>query len=309
MPGAYAHITAVNIASETYRVQAAGISREAAIALGRYKGFLELGAVSPDYPYLDVGFGSSAKKWADKMHYTNTGFMVGHGIEHLFSVRQEAREKCIAWLLGYAAHLVADLTIHPIVELRVGPYHENAADHRTCEMHQDAYIFNRMNVGEVGASEHLDSGISRCCGKDDSSLDEDIKALWLAMLSSNYPDEFETNRPDPDSWHSGFKTIVDTVEEGYKLFPIARHVAADKGLTYPARENIDSSFIEELKTPSGTAHYDEIFDRAVSNIIQMWKQISDDLNQKEPTILAQLGNWNLDTGRDENGQLVYWGVA
>jgi len=309
MPGAYAHITAVNIASETHRLQSAGISREASIALGRYKGFLELGAVSPDYPYLDIGFGSSAKKWADKMHYRDTGYMIGHGIEHLSSVGQAAREKCIAWLLGYAAHLVADLTIHPIVELRVGPYHENAGDHRTCEMHQDAYIFDRLELGPIGVSEHLDSGISRCCGDDDSLLDEDIKALWLAMLSTNYPDDFSSNEPDPDSWHAGFKKIVDTVEEGYKLFPIARHVAADKGLTYPASNNIDQSFIEDLKTPLGAAHYDQIFDKAVSNITQMWKQISDDLNQQEPELIAHLGNWNLDTGRDENGQLVYWGVA
>lgn len=309
MPGAYAHITAVNIASETDRIQEAGISKEAAMALGKCLPYLELGAVSPDYPYLDIGFGSSAKKWADKMHYTSTGYMIGHGIEHLSDVRPEARNKCIAWLFGYAAHVVADLTIHPIVELRVGPYHKNAADHRTCEMHQDAYIFDRMNVGEVGASEHLDSGISRCCGEDESLLDEDIKALWLAMLSTNYPNEFSTNKPDPDNWHAGFKRIVDTVEEGYQLFPIARHVAADKGLTYPAKENIDPSFIENLQTPSGTAHYDEIFDKAVANIVQMWKQISDDLNQQEPELMSQLGNWNLDTGRDENNQLVYWGVA
>ena len=309
MPGAYAHITAVNIANETGRIQEAGISRETALALGRYPQYLELGAVSPDYPYLDLGFGSSAKEWADNMHYTNTGYMIGHGIQHLSSVRQDAREKCIAWLCGYAAHVVADLTIHPIVELRVGPYQQNATDHRTCEMHQDAYIFERMNVGELGASEHLDSGISRCSGEDGSLLDEDIKALWLAMLSTNYPDEFTTNKPDPDSWHAGFKRIVDIVEEGYKLFPIARHVAADKGLTYPAREDIDPSFIEDLKTPSGTAHYDEIFDKAVSNIVQMWKQISDDLDKQDSELMAQLGNWDLDTGRDENDQLVYWSVA
>jgi hypothetical protein len=163
-----------------------------------------------------------------------------------------------------------------------------------------------MNLGEVGASEHLDSGIARCSGREGLLMDEDIKALWLAMLFSNYPDEFKNNQPDPDSWHAGFKRIVDTVEEGHKLFPIARHVAADLGLTYPSSENIDESFIQDLRTPSGRAHYDEIFDTAVNNIVLMWKQISDALDQKKPELQAKLGSWNLDTGRDENGELVYW---
>jgi len=51
--------------------------------------------------------------------------------------------------------VVADVTIHPILELKVGSYAEHKMGHRTCEMHQDAYIFQRLNLGDVGLSEHL----------------------------------------------------------------------------------------------------------------------------------------------------------
>jgi hypothetical protein len=35
-------------------------------------------------------------------------------------------------------------------------------------MHQDAYIFQRWNIGEIGVAEHLDSGIWGCCDRPGS---------------------------------------------------------------------------------------------------------------------------------------------
>ena len=48
MPGAYAHITLVNLLKETRRLQAFNIPTEIATALLDYFKFVELGAVSPD---------------------------------------------------------------------------------------------------------------------------------------------------------------------------------------------------------------------------------------------------------------------
>ena len=53
MPGSYAHITLVNEASEKRRLKGiAGFPREAVDAAGLHLNFLELGCISPDYPYL-----------------------------------------------------------------------------------------------------------------------------------------------------------------------------------------------------------------------------------------------------------------
>ena len=72
MPGSYAHITLVNQASEKRGPQKIiGFPREAVRCCWPTAEFLELGCISPDYPYLDVISGD-LKKWADSMHYTHT---------------------------------------------------------------------------------------------------------------------------------------------------------------------------------------------------------------------------------------------
>src|SRR4030066_130910 len=137
MPGSYAHITLVNEASEKRRLKSiAGFPREAIDAAGLHLNFLELGCISPDYPYLDITSGDS-KKWADAMHYTHTCQAISVGSDLVRQLPQGvSKEKCLAWLMGYTAHVITDMFVHPVVELKVGPYAGNETPHRRCEMHQ-----------------------------------------------------------------------------------------------------------------------------------------------------------------------------
>jgi hypothetical protein len=80
MPGAYAHLTMVNLAKEPGRLEKQGFPPEAIVPVLDYFRFCELGAVSPDYPYLDIAH-SSAGEWADRMHYQKTGDMIKAGVE------------------------------------------------------------------------------------------------------------------------------------------------------------------------------------------------------------------------------------
>ena len=269
--------------------------------------FCELGAVSPDYPYLAVG-DDNAAKWADMMHYVNTGEMIKAGIRHVSQLQGEDKRKAFAWLLGYSAHVATDVTIHPVVELKVGPYAENKTAHRTCEMHQDAYIFQRLNLGPLGLSEHLDSGIWGCCEANTNHLDPAISGLWASMLSATYPEEFKANPPDINKWHRRFKVMVDDIgEEGNHLMPIARHLAVDCGLTYPARNEIDLQYIKSLKVPTGRMSYDAIFDKAISSVGSIWSLVATGIFGGDMTYQTIIGSWNLDTGKDSSGKLVFWG--
>lgn len=307
MPGAYAHITLVNHLREPARLESLpDFPFEIIPAILKNFKFCELGAVSPDYPYLALGDGGAAS-WADAMHYSRTVDMILSGIRHINALgNSNARSKCIAWLMGYAAHVATDVTVHPIVQLKVGPYEENKKAHRVCEMNQDAYIFQRLNLGGIGLSEHLDTGIC-ACGDGSGKLDEDIKALWSAMLNEVYASMVQSNPPDLDGWHSGFKMVVDNfAEEGYRLLPLARHVAVNAGLTYPDVQNIDNQYIENLKTPTGVEHYDAIFDSAVSNVGLIWSEIANTLVGSQSPVQRLVSNWNLDTGENDNGQLVFW---
>lgn len=122
MPGAYAHITLVNMLREPKRLESIkSFPTDAISAILDYFKFCELGAVSPDYPYLALG-DSNAKKWADEMHYTRTGSMIHAGVRLLKNMQGESKRKGLAWLLGYSAHVATDVTIHPVVELKVGDY-------------------------------------------------------------------------------------------------------------------------------------------------------------------------------------------
>ena len=63
MAGAYAHLTVVNKAFTEDELEELGLSNNALIALADYSSFIELGSVSPDYPYLAIM--EKHKKWAD----------------------------------------------------------------------------------------------------------------------------------------------------------------------------------------------------------------------------------------------------
>jgi len=308
MPAAYAHITLVNLCKEPANLdRLQGFPDKARSCINKYFRFCELGAVSPDYPYLAMGIGSkNAKKWADIMHYARTSDVIRSGAELLSGMTGVAQGKGTAWLMGYAAHVVTDVSIHPIVELKVGTYAGHEKEHRICEMNQDVYIYPKLNMGGIGLSEHLTNGIARCHDTGSKKkLDSDIKALWASMLKKTHASEFKKNSPKFDKWHSGFIQGVDQVaEEGGKLIPLARHVALDLGVIYP--ETANATYTKNLKTPTGPMDYDAIFARAIENVSLTWNTIARSIFNKRPEMLASMPNWNLDTGRDEADHLTYW---
>jgi hypothetical protein len=314
MPGAFAHLTLVNIARETPRLSAVpGFPRRAVPILQRHLSYCELGAVSPDYPYLAL-HDANAKRWADKMHYDRTGQIVDAGVRHVRNLSGLAKEKALAWLLGYTAHLTTDATIHPVVERKVGPYDENQRAHRVCEMNQDAYIFDRLNLGGIGLADHLDGGIRACRNSSDASrMDETIASLWNGVLAEVHPSEAARNPPDPDLWHRSFTFLVDKIaENGGWLVPLSRHIVGDPGTFYPQRKDVDMQYVRALEVPGGgRMDYDGIFNMAVANVVDRWRAVASSVLEEGPApggpaLASAIGNWNLDTGRDEAQRLVFW---
>jgi len=307
VPGAYAHITLVNEAKRTDFLERGAVPVEAITALFDYFKYCELGAVSPDYPYLAFT-DSGAKEWADAMHYVRTGEMIHAGIRRLSAMKGEAKRKGLAWLLGYTAHVTTDVTIHPVVQMKVGPYKGHEKEHRICEMHQDSYIYQRLKLGGIQRAEHLNSGIAKCShAADPDKLDPPIVELWKGMLRDVHPDAFRSNSPKPDHWHAGFKFGVGKVaEEGGRLWPLARHVATGQGLVYPLETEIDRQFIDRLATPHGVMGYDEVFNLAIENVLVLWKVVSMAAIQGTRDSVALIGNWDLDTGRDSAERFAFW---
>jgi len=307
MSGAYAHMTIAGLLSSSNaldRVQ--GFPTAAKISILDYTNFCELGTVSPDYPYLHV-IDSKAGQWADLMHYQDLDEVIICGVESLRGLGDKDRPRSFAWFLGLIAHFVTDMVVHPVVQLKVGPYEQNKTKHRTCEMHQDAYIFPRLNVGNVGTSDYLDSGIATCSDHSHrSKLNQSVCNVWDGVLQKCYPVQHQNNTPQIDGWHASFIKIVSVAEKGPRLFALARHVTVGTGLTYPQPNKIDMQYIANLKTPTGTMHYDDIFKHAQNSVLRMWALIAAAVYENSDEYKKFIGKWNLDSGTDANNKLVFW---
>ncbi|MEI5637583.1 MULTISPECIES: zinc dependent phospholipase C family protein [unclassified Pseudoalteromonas] len=302
MPGAFAHITAANIATENNALLTMDMPIEAKRILSTQQKYVELGCVSPDYPYLAVAQ-SQQNKWADYMHYERSGEIIKAAVTYCQTLEGIAQEKCFAWLCGYMSHVAADITIHPVVELKVGTYKHNQTAHRNCEMHQDSFIWARLNLGEIGHADRVNLNIGSCTNSD-GTFDRDIQGIWQHVLALVHTDYASHVAPDFEAWHNGFQLVVDNVEESYRLFPLARHVAADCGLFYPRPDEINQDYITHLTTPDTPMHYDEVFDKAVDNIRYYITIIANAVFENKSCM--EIRNWNLDTGKDELGHLTAW---
>ncbi|RUO66250.1 Zinc dependent phospholipase C [Pseudidiomarina planktonica] len=306
MPGAFAHITAANLAfAGTNSLDQIAIPNSARLILSQNIKFTELGCVSPDYPYLVLG-NSVQNKWADLMHYEHTGELIKELARRCKEMNGKPQEKVFAWLCGYISHVIADITIHPVVEMKVGEYEQNQSDHRTCEMNQDTYIWKRLNLGQIGVADRVKLNIGDCVDRS-GDIDPDIQSIWEAGLLEVHPSYAREAPPQMSDWHNGFQRVVDNAEEGYRrLFKWARHVSAalGAGIAYPTPEELEMTYIEDLDTPKGKMHYDDIFDLAVSNIQQyvgyLGRYVFSDGS------LDEFKNWNLDNGKDEHQELTAW---
>lgn len=320
MPGSYAHITMVNEASEKRRLlKIDGFPREAIDAANLQSRFLELGCISPDYPYLDIASGDS-KKWADAMHYTHTCQAVYVGAELVRGLPAGiVKDKCLAWLMGYTAHVVGDMCIHPVVELKVGPYKGHEIPHRRCEMHQDAHIFRRLGTGMPQVAGHIKATIFRCGSPEiPKRLDGDIRKLWEELLRTVYPQAFVDDLPDLDKWHRRCYEILEKLlPTSSRMIGFARHVCDGLGFSYPSLEEIESGYINDLAVPSPKGEdrridYDDIFDWAIQRVQQVWLDVTRHALGQADLITFRNQEWDLDTGRDklaENKGRVFWEVV
>ena len=101
MSGGYTHVTLTQLAIEEACFRREGLLHDdAKHALGYWKKFCIVGAVAPDYPYLDVTDSDSCA-WADVMHKGHAVVLLRNGAARIRDIADvNVRQKCIAWLFG-----------------------------------------------------------------------------------------------------------------------------------------------------------------------------------------------------------------
>ncbi len=307
MSGGYTHITLAQKAIEEALNRREGLlHKDARQALGKWKKFCIVGSVAPDYPYLDV-LDSNSSAWADAMHKGHAVALLRNGVAKIRGIADgDVRQKCMAWLFGFSAHVATDGTIHPVVNLKVGPYEQNKTAHRRCEMSQDVYAHRKLNMGALEFNKQISVNV------DDTSdatnrdrMDMDVAQLWQGMLTDVYSGlNPQLKPPKVHDWHIAMRRMMKLAQSGNVLFPFARHVAANQGLVYPVVPEIE--YIRHLDVPGGdTMIFEDLFQKALNNIVELWGWLALSLqNQASP--LDTLASWSLDTGIDENNHMIYW---
>jgi Zinc dependent phospholipase C len=304
MAGAFTHMTIVEEAIKSFPAdQALGkILRE-------NRNFLTLGSVSPDIPYLGH-LALEGPTWADIMHYHRTNGIVANALHSLQAAKTKGKIwRCqLAWLLGFVSHLVADATIHPIVESIVGPYTDEDVrqNHRECEMIQDVMIFKDVMNLELSASEYTD--FLRACIKH-ASFDK-VSFFWTAHAEVNCP--MSGSFPSGKDIRSYVKEL-DTAEGGNSLARAFRHF----GINYAYRTYSDitknspelvKKYYSDIQLPNGIAgsFRKDGFEYAARNLVAVWSKMERSLFSTE-NIAIIIPNWNLDTGVDQDSAIrTYW---
>lgn len=303
MSGGYTHITVAQLAIEEVRSHRGDLLHDdAKRALGKWKKFCIVGSVSPDYPYLDL-LDSKSTAWADSMHKGRAVTLLRNGVAKIREMPDDdVRQKCMAWLFGYASHVSTDGTVHPVVNLKVGTYEDNKTEHRRCEMSQDVYVHRKLNLGALDFNRQISTNVNNASDANNSDhMDPDVARLWQDLLMTVYSG---LPQPKVHDWHRAMRAVMKIGESGNMLFPFARHVATKQGLVYP--EAPEPQYIQGLKVPNGsTMDFEEIFQKALNNVVELWGWLALTL-QKQKSPLDTLTSWNLDTGIDENKRMVYW---
>jgi hypothetical protein len=313
MPGAYTHISIARLLTSGNALKKKA-TPEARKALLRYPEFCHMGAICPDYPYLQLS-NRSAEFWANAMHHkyvTSTENNIIHvGISYIKKLTGEQKSKCLAWFLGYVSHVTADVTCHPVTNFLVGDYEaDNEVAHRKSELNQDVYIFKTRLDGDVTKSEHIKNVIGSCVDPNNKNkVDSDIEQFWSSLLSTTFPQIHAKFAVNINEWHNAVQFVLDDIAEELTVIP-SRHIRTSLtggGIAYPRFDEINrAKFIDKLKTPRGTKTYDQVFNFAMENVVKVWKLISDGIYGDDNSFQEKIKIWNLDSGQELITPKVLW---
>lgn len=269
--------------------------------LNKYSEFLFLGSASPDLPYLS--FKTGKVNWADLMHYEKTNGIVISSYDELkkaWLTKQASDEIKLIWLMGFVSHLVADATIHPIVQAIVGPYEQNKKEHRLCEMTQDSLIYKERKNTDIKYAEFSEA-IEFC---KDSEYFDGLMDFWSEQAAKTYSDKNE--EPHPELWFTTYSEAIDAAEGNSDIIALFRHLGVGEGFIYKTKDEIISKYPKDyekyftkVKLPAGDVGFfpTDGFERAVKNVVDAWNKLYTGLNSNI-NVAGIIRNWNLDTGVD-----------
>jgi hypothetical protein len=310
MPGAFTHLTIADSAAAKSTLAASLDPNRARVgyALGMYKQFVSLGAVSPDCPYLVLG-DHNAAGWGNAMHYHHPADFLLAGINYFSAtpvgLLGEEKLKALAWLFGYASHVVADLAIHPILNANDLDYATHPNQHRQCELYQDVFITLRKQHVHPSKLHALNVIRIGCCGLHNApGIEPEVANLWAHCLQTIAPPTVLLNGspgpsgpPDPSEWFTHYTRLLGSVVDGSSsILCLFRPLLLAAHVTVPTAVNGNSPFVKGLLgSTTGPIDYEPLVERTTIQVLARWDKLAAAIADNAPGLL-QLANANLDTG-------------
>ncbi len=303
MAGQFTHILVAKYALE-------GLQKKRDLSFLNHKPFTYAGSVAPDLPYFLKGYGSSFH-WAERMHHKNTKLAILCGLDYLDNNTSPESE---AWFMGYIAHVITDMTIHPVVNAISGPYYtekkeeEAQHSHRYTEMIQDSFVINEFCRSDFDPAEF--SGLLRRVSDkiSNNKISRKIKTIWIEMLKSSDEELFKNKKPKIDRWYNNYLDFMTnpvdasvlTADEMVKFLGV-------KAILYKDISKIESDIMDKyiLRLPfpemsnqiqkpldSKPLNYSDVFNKTVFLVMDIWEMIY----SRRVEFLKTLDDWSLDTG-------------
>ena len=287
-----------------------------------------IGACGPDLYYLETG--SQGTFIADLMHYNKTGMYVVSCLRSIKAglARPPAPPKFwkqLAYCLGHASHIAADINIHPYVNSIVAAYPDNGVNfagaeatgalkgnmwkfHNILEHYQDSYVFYKLFVGDEGFV------------KDWESVNIASAASRYLADAGNADQRFlVANSKKFYRYRATFDATYETVK--YEFFKASswvpaldvqsyfNHVIPDESRMSGCQRLVQGGTFSAQGKRLSKGLFDDYIDKAVQTTLQFWGEIDAYLCSTEKLLVSdvdmlqdkkffpQLGrHWNLDTG-------------
>jgi hypothetical protein len=308
MPGGFTHFALVRtLGINKTLMSIEGMTQEIALDLQDAYPYLELGAVSPDLPYL-APFSENSEEWGNTLHHDRTVETIRAGVLLLPTLELGSKEhkRALAWLFGYASHVVADMISHPVVTNKIGPYETHKSQHRVCELNQDTYIFQTYFQDSVAKCEYLECGV-KVCTEDErpgGKLAPFLNDFWRSVLKDVYP---EKKMPEPSAWFRRFVVLIDKfADAGHHFVSVIRGYMEKEGYIYP--DAPDMTYVKDLRSPYGRQiSFDTLFERFQVETKKVWGQMSQAITLNNVQLIT-LPDGDLDTGINlaDKKTSVFW---
>ena len=141
-------------------------------------------------------------------------------------------------------------------------------------------------------------------------IDPDIKDFWSNIISKNYPDFYEDEKPKIDDWHSAYVILMKDATTAW-----ARDLTSQAyRRTNEIRDKDKAQYYLSIILPDksmGKSYRNDVFNKTVGEVTRRLKNFLrafDDIDAYSNLKNNDLGDWNMDKGTvdDKNPQFALW---